>query len=135
MTIQESEHQIITAYEIHAGRPADVTMWTPALDRHHTIFARAPYLAAGDRGFSSAANDQAATDRGVRRVILPRRGPKSTARRAYERQAWFRRGQRWRVGCEGRSASLNDVMGCDAVATMAPTAWLDGSGSKSSRTT
>ena len=102
VTIQESEHQIITAYEVHAGRPADVTMWTPALDRHHAIFGRAPYLAAGDRGFSSATNEQAAANRGVRRVILPRRGPKSTARRAYERQAWFRRGQRWRVGCEGR---------------------------------
>jgi IS5 family transposase len=102
VTIQEAEHQIITAYEVHAGRPADVTMWTPALDRHHAIFARAPYLAAGDRGFSSATNEQAAATRGVRRVILPRRGPKSTARRAYERQAWFRRGQRWRVGCEGR---------------------------------
>ncbi len=102
VTLQESEHQIITAYEIHAGRPADVTMWTPALDRHQAIFTRAPYLAAGDRGFSSAANEQAAIDRGVRRVILPRRGPKSTARRAHERQAWFRRGQRWRVGCEGR---------------------------------
>jgi hypothetical protein len=25
VTIQESEHQIITAYEVHAGRPADVT--------------------------------------------------------------------------------------------------------------
>ena len=102
VTIQEAEHQIITAYEVHAGRPADVTLWTPALDRHQAIFARAPYLAAGDRGFSSAANERAAADRGVRRVILPRRGPKSTARRAYERQAWFRRGQRWRVGCEGR---------------------------------
>jgi IS5 family transposase len=102
VTLQESEHQIITAYEVHAGRPADVTMWTPALDRHQAIFARGPYLAAGDRGFSSATNEQAAADRGVRRVILPRRGPKSTARRAYERQAWFRRGQRWRVGCEGR---------------------------------
>ena len=34
VTIQESEHQIITAYEVHAGRPADVTLWTPALDRH-----------------------------------------------------------------------------------------------------
>jgi len=102
VTIQESEHQIITAYEVHAGRPADVTMWTPALDRHLAIFARAPYLAAGDRGFSSATNEQAAADRGVRRVILPRRGSKSTARRVYERQAWFRRGQRWRVGCEGR---------------------------------
>jgi transposase, IS5 family len=102
VTIQESEHQIITAYEVHAARPADVTLWTPALDRHQTIFGRAPDLAAGDRGFASAGNEQAAIDRGVRRVILPRRGPKSTARRAYERQAWFRRGQRWRVGCEGR---------------------------------
>jgi transposase, IS5 family len=102
VTIQEAEHQIITAYEVHAGRPADVTLWTPALDRHQAIFDRAPDLAAGDRGFSSAANEQAATQRGVRRVILPRRGPKAPARRAYERQAWFRRGQRWRVGCEGR---------------------------------
>jgi transposase, IS5 family len=102
VTIQEAEHQIITAYEVHAGRPADVTLWTPALDRHQAIFDRAPDLAAGDRGFSSAANEQAATERGVRRVILPRRGPKAPARRAYERQPWFRRGQRWRVGCEGR---------------------------------
>lgn len=102
VTIQEAEHQIITAYEVHAGRPADVTLWTPALDRHQAIFGRAPHLAAGDRGFSSAGNEHAATDRGIRRVVLPRRGPKSDARRAYERQAWFRRGQRWRVGCEGR---------------------------------
>ena len=102
VTIQESEHQIITADEIHAGRPADVTLWQPGLARHQAIFGRAPDLAAGDRGFSSAANEHAAADCGVRRVILPRRGPKTAARRTYERQAWFRRGQRWRVGCEGR---------------------------------
>src|SRR5215207_5645908 len=77
VTIQESEHQIVTAYEIHAARPADVTLWTPALDRHQVIFGRAPDLAAGDRGFSSARNEQAAVDRGVRRVVLPQRGPKS----------------------------------------------------------
>jgi IS5 family transposase len=113
VTIQESEHQIITAYEVHAGRPADVTLWTPALDRHQTIFGRAPDLAAGDRGFSSATNEQAATGRGVRRVVLPRRGPKSRARRAYERQRWFRRGQRWRVGCEGRISVLKRRHGLD----------------------
>jgi IS5 family transposase len=106
VTIQEAEHQIVTAYEIHAARPADVTLWTPALDRHQAIFGRAPDLAAGDRGFSSAANEQNAADRSVRRVVLPRRGPKSSARRAYERQRWFRRGQRWRVGCEGRISVL-----------------------------
>jgi IS5 family transposase len=106
VTIQEAEHQIITGYDVHATRPADVTLWTSALDRHQTIFGRAPDLAAGDRGFSSAGNEQAAIDRGVRRVVLPRRGPKSPARRAYERQRWFRRGQRWRVGCEGRISVL-----------------------------
>src|SRR6266581_1454241 len=74
VTIQEAEHQIVTAFEIHAGRPADVTLWTPALDRHQAIFGRAPDLAVGDRGFSSARNEQAAVDRGVRRVILPRPG-------------------------------------------------------------
>ena len=106
VTIQEAEHQIITAYEVHAGAPPTSRCGPPALDRHQAIFGRAPDLAAGDRGFSSAANEQAAIDRGVRRVILPRRGPKSPARRAYERQRWFRRGQRWRVGCEGRISVL-----------------------------
>jgi IS5 family transposase len=102
VTIQESEHQIITAYEVHDRRPADMTLWTPALDRHLAIFERPPDMAAGDRGFGSAANEAAAMQRGVRRVILPRPGRKTPARRAYERQRWFRRGQRWRVGCEGR---------------------------------
>jgi transposase, IS5 family len=106
VTIQESEHQIITGYNVHTKRPADVSLWTAALDRHETIFGHAPDLAAADRGFASAGNEQAAVDRGVRRVILPRRGPKSAARHAYERQRWFRRGQRWRVGCEGRISVL-----------------------------
>jgi IS5 family transposase len=113
VTIQESEHQIVTAYDVHVKRPADVTLWTAALDRHQTIFGRAPDLAAGDRGFSSATNEQAATARGVRRVVLPRRGPKSPARYAYERQRWFRRGQRWRVGCEGRISVLKRRHGLD----------------------
>jgi IS5 family transposase len=113
VTIQESEHQIVTAYEVHTKRPADVTLWTAALDRHQTIFGRAPDLAAADRGFSSARNEQAAIDRGVRRVILPRCGPKSPARRAYERQRWFRRGQRWRVGSEGRISVLKRRHGLD----------------------
>jgi len=106
VTIQESEHQIITAYEVHDHRPADVTLWTPALDRHVEIFGRAPDTAAGDRGFASATNEDAAHRRGVRRVILPRPGRTTPARRAYERQRWFRRGQRWRVGCEGRISVL-----------------------------
>ena len=106
VTIQEAEHQIVTAYAVHAERPADQTLWVPALETHQQIFDRAPDLAAADRGFASAANEEAATTRGVRRVVLPRPGTKTPARRAHERQRWFRRGQRWRVGCEGRISVL-----------------------------
>jgi transposase-like protein DUF772/DDE family transposase len=106
VTIQETDHQIISAYDVHTKRPADVTLWTAALDRHRTIFGRAPDLATADRGFSSAKNEEAARERGVRRVVLPWRGPKSAERRTYERQSWFRRGQRWRVGSEGRISVL-----------------------------
>ena len=63
VTIQEAEHQIITAYEVHPTRPADMTLWTPALDRHIAMFGRAPDIAAGDRGFASAKNEDAARAR------------------------------------------------------------------------
>jgi len=106
VTIQEAEGQIVTAYAVHQGRPADSTLWVPALAAHEQTFGRAPGLAVGDRGFASAANEDEAQDRGVRRVVLPRPGKKTPARRAHERQRWFRRGLRWRVGCEGRISVL-----------------------------
>jgi len=106
VTIQEAEHQIITAYAVHDRRPADQTLWVPGLDHHIAVFGRPPDLATADRGFSSAANEQAAVTRGVRRVVLPHLGRKTPARRAYERQRWFRRGARWRVGSEGRISVL-----------------------------
>lgn len=102
VAIQEAENGIISAYTVCEKRPADRTLWEPALEAHEQCFGRAPYLVAADRGFWSTANEQAAVDRGVRRVVLPRVGSKSAARRKHERQRWFRRGQRWRVGSEGR---------------------------------
>jgi IS5 family transposase len=106
VTIQEAEHQIVTAYTVHPRRPADATLWVPALETHQALFGRAPDLAAADRGFSSARNEAAAAARGVRRIVLPHPGPRSPARRAHEQQRWFRRGQRWRVGSEGRISVL-----------------------------
>lgn len=106
VTIQEAEHQIVTAFAIHRGNPSDTTLWVPGLDRHRQIFGRAPTLATADRGFASTENEQAAETRGVRRVVLPVRGGKSESRRRYERQRWFRRGQRWRTGSEGRISVL-----------------------------
>ena len=103
VTIQESEHQIITAYQVHDRRPPERRCgrrrWT-AISRFSIVRRGLSRRAIADS--ASATNEEAAAHRGVRRVILPRPGRKTPARRAHERQRWFRRGQRWRVGCEGR---------------------------------
>lgn len=82
VTIQESEHQIVTASQVHDHRPTDKTLWVPGLDTHIALFGRAPDLATADRGFSSAANEAAATARGVRRVASPCPTPATSRRRA-----------------------------------------------------
>jgi IS5 family transposase len=135
VTIQESEHQIITAYQVHERRPPDMTLWTPALEWHIALFDRPPDIAAGDRGFASAANEEAAITRGVRRVILPRPGRKTPARRAFERQRWFRRGQRWRVGCEGRISVIKRRDGLRRCRHLGADGTLAGSASASSAIT
>ena len=50
VTIQESEHQIVTTYAVHATRPADMTLWTPALDSpHRDLPSRAACRRGGSR--------------------------------------------------------------------------------------
>lgn len=104
--IQEAEGQIITDYHVCPTRVPDQTLWTPALDRHRGLFGRAPRLAVADAGFASAANERAALDCGVKRVVLPRRGPPAGGGPAPPRQRWYRRGLRWRTGSEGRISAL-----------------------------
>jgi IS5 family transposase len=38
----------------------------------------------------------------VKRVCIPNRSSKSAARKREQKKRWFRNGQRWRTGCEGR---------------------------------
>lgn len=100
--LQEAEAQFITDYEVCPTRVPDQALWVPSLDTHRRLFGRMPRLAVADAGFASGSNERAATDRGVRRVALPKQGRVSPLRRAHQRQRWFRRALRWRTGCEGR---------------------------------
>ncbi len=102
--IQEAEGHIITDYEVCRTRVPDKELWIPALDRHLALFGRPPRLAVADAGFASAANEQAARDRGIRRVVLPPgRGPGC---RSGRRERWYRRALCWRTGCEGRISGI-----------------------------
>src|SRR5262245_24919418 len=97
--IQEAEAQFITDYTVCEPGQADRALWALALDRHIALFDHAPHLAVADGGFASRANERAAHDRGVRRVVLPCQPRQMRTRAA-------RAALRWRTGSEGRISAL-----------------------------
>jgi IS5 family transposase len=104
--LDEVEGGIVTHWSILEGNPADDTQWQPALDRHRRLFGKPPDQASGDRGLYSPKNEAYAQAQGVKRIILPKAGYKSDARRHHETQPWFRRGRRFHNGVEGRISVL-----------------------------
>jgi|SRR5580704_439584 IS5 family transposase len=104
--IQEAERQIITSYEVFDTRPADSEILMEGVEAHKEVFGSAPDLLAADAGFFSADNITAAAEAGVRKVCIPNKKGKSADEHKRRRQRWFRAGQRWRVGCEGRISVL-----------------------------
>jgi IS5 family transposase len=104
--IQEAENQIVTSYEIYDQRPADSTLLTAAIEQHLKQFERVPDLVAADPGFFSAANETQAAEMGVQRVSIPSHATKSATRKKRQKTRWFKKGQKWRTGCEGRISVL-----------------------------
>ncbi len=104
--IQEAENQIITDYEVCDQRPADSTLFIKSIEVHQQKLGRVPHLAAADAGFYSEANEKVAYKMGVKRVSMPNRSTKSAERRRLQKTRWFRQGQAWRTGCEGRISVL-----------------------------
>jgi transposase, IS5 family len=100
--LQEAENQIIIDYEVYEQRPNDCDLLVPAIDTHQALLGRAPHLAAADAAFYSAKNEAAAKAKGVKRVCIPNRSTKSPERKREQKKRWFRNGQKWRTGCEGR---------------------------------
>jgi transposase, IS5 family len=103
--LQEAENQIVTDYEVYDRRPSDTDLLIPAIETHEAHFGRTPRLVAADAGFYSAKNEAAAKAKGVKRACIPNRSTKSTERRREQKKRWFRNGQKWRTGCEGRIIS------------------------------
>lgn len=100
--LQEAEQQIITAYVVYDQRPSDSDLLIPALDAHAQTFGRVPHLVAGDAAFYSGTNEATAHAKGVTRVSIPNRSTKSVERKRAQKKRWFKNGQKWRTGCEGR---------------------------------
>ena len=104
--LQEAENQIVTHYEVFDKRPSDQHLLIPAVEAHRQKFGRVPRWAAADAGFYSRANEEIAQAMGVKYVSIPNRNTRSAERRRWEKQRWFKKGQKWRTGCEGRISVL-----------------------------
>ena len=100
--LQEAENQLIIDYEVYARRPHDSDLLVPAIAVHQAKLGRVPRLVATDAGFYSARNEAAAKAMGVKRVCIPNRSSRSRERKREQKKRWFRNGQKWRAGCEGR---------------------------------
>ena len=100
--LQEAEHQIITEYVVYDTRPSDADLLIPAITAHQQTFGQVPRLVAADAAFFSGANEAAAHALGVTRVCIPNVATKSASRKRDQKKRWFKNGQKWRTGCEGR---------------------------------
>jgi len=111
--LQEAENQIITDYQVYARRPHDSDLLVAAIETHQALLGRVPRLVAADAAFYSAKNEAAARAKGVKRVCIPNRSTKSLERQREQRKRWFRSGQKWRTGCEGRISVVKRRHGLD----------------------
>jgi IS5 family transposase len=105
--LAESAQGLITQYEVLKGNPGDEVHVSPSLQRHKQAFGRAPELYSSDRGFFSERNLASCKRDRVKVVCIPQRGGNKTPqRKAHERSAVFKEGQRFRAGIEGRISVL-----------------------------
>lgn len=99
----EVEGGFISDWQLIAtGNPPDEQLLPEILHSHCQRFGHAPQMLAGDQGVFSPANECLARRLGVAQSALPQPGHKTEQRRAHEKQAWFKHGQRFRNGIEGR---------------------------------
>lgn len=111
--IQEAENQVVTHYDVFAERPSDRHLLVGAVQAHQKILGRVPDLAAADAGYYSHDNEQTLHDMGVKYVSVPNRNTRSLERRQLQKSRWFKKGQRWRTGSEGRISTLKRRHGLD----------------------
>jgi IS5 family transposase len=111
LLLAEDERGFIADHQLQRGNPPDAPQLVPAVKRVIALTGRPPGTVVGDRGFGTAANDQAVEALGVKRVGLQRNGRPGTARLGLERTRRFRRLRNWRVGIEARISHLKRGFG------------------------
>ena len=111
--VGETDHGIITTYEVFENNPSDTGLLKSAVRGHRRLFRRRLKAVATDRGFYSRGNEEWLKGSGVKQVSIPLRGKASAQRLKQQKELWFKRLQRFRAGSEGRISLLKRKYGLD----------------------
>ena len=111
LLLAEDERGFVADHRLERGNPPDAPQLLPSVERVIAVTGRPPGTVVADRGFGTAANDQAMEALGVKRIGLQRTGTPGKARLAWERTRRFRRLRNWRVGIEARISHLKRSFG------------------------
>ena len=104
--IQEGENQFITDYAVYQKRPSDSDLVVAAIEAHEKRLGCSPRLVAGDAAFTQPRMRPQRTKK-VSNAYAYRVGhTKSAERKREQKKRWFKEGQKWRTGCEGRISVL-----------------------------
>lgn len=102
----EVEGGIVTRFQVLADDESECRQAGPAIQHHHAVFGRPPWLVTGDRRLHTKDIEETAQGPGVTHVVIPRMGRLTAVQRTREKRRSWRRRYRWRAGLEGRSHSL-----------------------------
>lgn len=107
----EVEHGFISDWQvIEAGNPPDADLLPSVLHQHRDRFGHVPTLLAVDRGVFSPENEALARRLHIRHIVMPKPGYQDKRRKRRQKLAWFKRGQRFRNGIEGRISVVKRTM-------------------------
>jgi IS5 family transposase len=109
--IGETDHGIITTYEVLRENPSDTALLKSGVRGHKRLFRKRLRAVATDRGFYSRVNEEWLKEGGVKQVSIPVRGKANKERRMEQKRPWFKRLQRFRAGVEARISLLQRKFG------------------------
>ena len=104
--LQEAENQIVIDYEVYDRRPNDSDLLIPAIETHQAKFGRTPTWWLQTRILLHQERGCTRKQWGQTRLHSQSLHQKPRRKRE-QKKRWFRKGQKWRTGCEGASAWSN----------------------------
>ena len=107
----ETDHGIITTYQVLEGNPSDTTLLKSGVRGHRRLFRKRLRAVATDRGFYSKENEEWLKEGRIKQVSIPVRGKATKERRMEQKQPWFKRLQHFRAGIEARISLLQRKFG------------------------